>query len=117
MGGYFGLGTTLRLGRRTGVEAETANTGTDVATERRNPAAGADAVEAILARDANEHLSRAAPSTRVSTLPHINTSTGYLCFGVSLGVKAAILVGDAGAATGAATVLALVSADTGEGEH
>ena len=111
MGGYFGLGTTLRLGRRTGVEAVTANAGTDVATECRNPAAGTSTVEGVLTRDAGKDTGAGTEGRNVGTGSFDVTA------GVAVVVDAAIFVGDAGAAAGAATVLALVGTGAGEGER
>ena len=105
-----GLDVAVRL-RRIIRDSETANAGIDVATECRNPAAGTSTVEGVLTRDAGK-------DTGAGTEGHnVGTGSFDVTAGVAVVVDAAELSGDAGATVGTATLFALVSANTGEGER
>ena len=105
-----GLDVAVRR-RRHIRDSETAHAGTGANTSRTDPAAGSGAVEGVLAGDAGE---RARASTEGR---NVGTGSFDVTAGVAVVVDAAELVGDAGATVGTATLFALVSTDTGEGER
>ena len=102
--GRFGISVDVAGRRRVvrRVEAEAADTSADGTCA----ATGADAVEGVLTGNAEERAGAGAEA-----------GSGSLAPGVTVIVDAAELVGDAGATVGTATLFALVSTDTGEGEH